>query len=78
MPIIKIKTTRKFIKNYIMRYGKNMTKEELIKDIETMRENIINALSYVNAKHDILVNELCYINNLLSRARGDEDGRSTE
>ena len=55
-----------------------MTKEELIKDIETMRENILNDLSYVNAKHDILVNELCFINNLLSRARGDEDGRSVE
>ena len=51
-----------------------MTKEDLIKDLETMRENIVNDLSYVNAKHDVLVNELCYINNLLSRARGEEDG----
>ena len=49
-----------------------MIKEELINNLETMRENIKNELAYVNAKHDVLVNELCFLNNLLSRAKGDD------
>ena len=52
-----------------------MSKEELINDLETMRENIKNELAYVNAKHDVLVSELCFLNNLLSRAKeGESDG----
>ena len=49
-----------------------MTKEELINVLETMSENIKNDLAYVNAKHDVLVNELCFINNLLSRAKMED------
>lgn len=49
-----------------------MTKEELINDLETLRENIRNELAYVNAKHDVWTNELCALNNLLSRAKEDD------
>ena len=52
-----------------------MNEDELRNELETMRENIKNELAYVNAKHDVLVSELCYLNNLISRAkRGDSNG----
>jgi len=45
-----------------------MTKKELVNELETLRKSIASDLTYVNAKHDVLVNLLCSLNNILSEA----------
>lgn len=49
-----------------------MTKEEIINQLEVMRTNLHDKLSYVNAQHDILVSQLAEINNLLYRAKQED------
>lgn len=46
-----------------------MTKEELIEELETLRLNLHDELSYINAKHDAITSQLAFVNNLLYRAK---------
>lgn len=50
-----------------------MTKEEIIKELETLRLNIHDELSMINGKHAILTQQLAYINNLIYRIKESED-----
>ena len=50
-----------------------MTKEEIIKELETMRENLKTDLSIVNGKHDAIRDQLCCINSLLTRIMENEN-----
>ena len=58
-----------------------MTKEEIIEELETIRLNLHDDLSYINAKHDAITSQLALINNLLYRAkqkRSDDNAGLTE
>lgn len=50
-----------------------MTKEELIKELETLRLNLHDDLAYINAKHDAITSQLAYVNNLLYRAKENDN-----
>ena len=50
-----------------------MNKEELIARLEVMRRNLHDKLSYINAQHDVLVNQLAEVNNILSMVREDPE-----
>lgn len=52
---------------------KKMTKEELIEELETLRLNLHDDLAYINAKHDAIISQLAYVNNLLYRAKENDN-----
>ena len=57
-----------------------MTKEEIIEELETLRLNLLDNLSYINAKHDAITQQLAFVNGLLYRAKRSDDnaGEITE
>ena len=46
-----------------------MTKEELIKEMEELKNNLLEDLAKCNAKHDVLVTQIAELNSLISRAK---------
>lgn len=50
-----------------------MTKEEIIEELETLRLNLHDELSTINGKHDAVVNQLAYINNLIYRIKESDN-----
>lgn len=44
-----------------------MTKEELIKQIEDLKNNLLEDLTKCNAKHDVLVTQIALLNSLLAK-----------
>lgn len=48
-----------------------MTKEELIKRLEDMKANLFKELSFINGKHDAIMQEIALINDLLTKAYED-------
>lgn len=49
-----------------------MTNSELIKTLEVRKEELFKDLSFINGKHEVLINEICYINALLDSLKEDE------
>ena len=49
--------------------GKNMTKEELIKEMEELKNNLLEDLAKCNAKYDVLVTQIAELNSLIGKAK---------
>lgn len=50
-----------------------MTKEEIIKELEFMKEHLKAELSNINGQHDAIRDQLCYVNSILDRIKRGED-----
>lgn len=46
-----------------------MTKEELIIQIEDLKNNLIEELAKCNAKHDLLITQIAELNSLIAKAK---------
>lgn len=46
-----------------------MTKEELIKQIEDLKNDLLDDLAECNAKHDMLVKQIAELNSLINKAK---------
>lgn len=46
-----------------------MTKEELIKQIEELKNGLLEDLAECNAKHDVLVSQIAELNSLITKAK---------
>lgn len=51
-----------------------MTKEEIIKELEEMKEERLNDLKKINVKHDMLVEYIAELNYIIQKAREDNAG----
>lgn len=55
-----------------------MTKEEIIEELENLRFDLNNELTEINAKHELIRQQLCNINSILSRAKENDNAGLTE
>lgn len=46
-----------------------MNKEELIRQIEELRDSLLEDLAKCNAKHDLLVSQIAELNSLITKAK---------
>ena len=49
-----------------------MTKEEIITELEILRSDLKDELTEINAKHELIREQLYAINSLLSRAKEND------
>ena len=54
-----------------------MTKEEIIKELEQLKNDKVNELANINAKHLVLTNFIAELNYVLQKAR-DDNARTSE
>ena len=56
-----------------------MNKEDLIKELKEIKQEKLEDLMKLNAKHDMLVDFIANLNYLIDKAeRNDEDGNNKE
>ena len=46
-----------------------MTKEDLIREMEKLKNNLLEDLAKCNAKHDVLVTQIAELNSLIGKAK---------
>ena len=51
-----------------------MTKEEIIKELEQLKNDKLNELANINAKHLVLTNFIAELNYVIQKARKDNAG----
>lgn len=49
--------------------GRRMTKEELIEQMEKLKNDLLEDLAKCNAKHDVLVTQIAELNSLIAKAK---------
>ena len=49
-----------------------MTMEELIKQIEELRDDLLVELAKCNAKHDTLLTQIAGLNSLINKTKAEE------
>ena len=54
-----------------------LTKEQLIKELKELKQERLEDLQKLNAKHDTLVEFIAELSYLINEAEGSEDGENT-